>query len=110
MGWEQAGFSDGTMRCSECKQYAKPTEEPDPCLGWLIGVWAACCGHGDISKCYVSCSPSSAFGRRRDEFFRTVAAKVGKISDPEWVVINEAMYGRNAFLALRHWPRSRRKR
>jgi len=32
--------------CQTCSQEI-PTDGPDPCLGMLPGVWAACCGHGD---------------------------------------------------------------
>ena len=28
--------------------------EPDPCIGKIAGVSAACCGHGDDSKAYVA--------------------------------------------------------
>ena len=28
--------------------------KPDPCIGNLAGVSAACCGHGDDSKAYVA--------------------------------------------------------
>ena len=31
--------------CVKCHRSAGP-DEPDPCLGWLPGVRAACCGHG----------------------------------------------------------------
>lgn len=38
--------------CGYCDEY--PTKEGhDSCLGILIGVMNACCGHGDINECYV---------------------------------------------------------
>jgi hypothetical protein len=38
--------AEGVMpRCKRCKQIHVPPR-PDPCLGVLEGVEAACCGHG----------------------------------------------------------------
>lgn len=34
-------------RCRACHIEYTPGLEPDPCLGWLPGITAACCGHGD---------------------------------------------------------------
>ena len=28
--------------------------QPDPCIGYIKGVSAACCGHGDDDEAYVS--------------------------------------------------------
>ena len=30
-----------------------PTGPPNPCLGHLIGVIGACCGHGEVGRAYV---------------------------------------------------------
>lgn len=32
--------------CKVCKELHSPLY-PDPCLGYIPGVFAACCGHGD---------------------------------------------------------------
>lgn len=38
--------------CGNCGKHS--TEEGhDACLGALIGVKNACCGHGDVEECYV---------------------------------------------------------
>ena len=43
---------DTSHPCGNCgKDYTK--EGQDGCLGTLIGVKNACCGHGDVSECYV---------------------------------------------------------
>lgn len=48
-------YDDSTPRsCSACgAALAGYCEEPDPCLGWLPGVDAACCGHGEPVAAYV---------------------------------------------------------
>lgn len=35
--------------CAVCGAHWQSTDDdtPDPCLGTLPGVWAACCGHGE---------------------------------------------------------------
>lgn len=41
-----------TRPCGNCgKKYTK--EGHDGCLGTLIGVMNACCGHGDIEEAYI---------------------------------------------------------
>ena len=41
-----------TMKCGHCqRKYSK--EGHDGCLGTLIGLMNACCGHGDIKETYV---------------------------------------------------------
>jgi hypothetical protein len=36
---------------------------PDPCIGRVLpGIWACCCGHGDVSKAYVDPNESWAEG------------------------------------------------
>lgn len=43
---------DMSHPCGNCsKHYTK--EGHDGCLGTLIGVMNACCGHGEIDECYV---------------------------------------------------------
>jgi hypothetical protein len=38
--------------CGNCgKHYTK--DGHDGCLGTLIGVMNACCGHGNINECYI---------------------------------------------------------
>ena len=39
--------------CKKCKKEVK-VGEPDPCIGMLPDVISACCGHGDVSKAYVT--------------------------------------------------------
>ena len=41
-----------TRPCAECGVIPEPNG-PDPCIGWLPGVRAACCGHGGRSEAYV---------------------------------------------------------
>lgn len=44
--------SDLNRECSECK--CSPGDEGhDQCLGKLVGLMAACCGHGEVEKAYV---------------------------------------------------------
>lgn len=38
--------------CPSCKA-PLVVDVPDPCLGKLPGVLAACCGHGDRSAAYI---------------------------------------------------------
>jgi hypothetical protein len=38
--------------CVHCGALAGP-DGPDPCLGMLPGVVAACCGHGTVDEAYV---------------------------------------------------------
>lgn len=38
--------------CPKCNLSSR-NDEPDPCLGMLMGVKYACCGHGDESQAYV---------------------------------------------------------
>ena len=38
--------------CGICNKHFTP-EGHDPCLGTLIGVKNACCGHGEISGAYI---------------------------------------------------------
>lgn len=43
---------DTSHPCGNCgKHYTK--EGHDGCLGTLIGVMNACCGHGEIDECYI---------------------------------------------------------
>ncbi len=39
-------------KCPKCG-VLHDSEFVDKCLGRLIGLMNACCGHGDIDKCYV---------------------------------------------------------
>lgn len=59
--WTQGGgwvYTDGgepasvEKPCTCCGELAEP-EGPDPCLGRLPGVRAACCGHGNPSEAYI---------------------------------------------------------
>jgi hypothetical protein len=43
----------GGIRCAECGQIRVEPGEPDPCLGRLEGVAAACCGHGQRRYAYI---------------------------------------------------------
>lgn len=38
--------------CSLCKRKITPGE-PDPCMGYVPGIKAACCGHGEIDFAYA---------------------------------------------------------
>jgi len=49
--------------CSHCGLTPTP-QGPDPCLGHLPGVRAACCGHGDPNQAYIL----FANGRRIEHF------------------------------------------
>lgn len=40
--------------CAKCGAPDPGIDEPDPCLGHLPGVWAACCGHGVTEFAYVT--------------------------------------------------------
>jgi hypothetical protein len=48
--------------CIACHQLAEP-HGPDPCLGWLPGVKAACCGHG-VEEPYVLLDDGSVYRER----------------------------------------------
>lgn len=39
--------------CSACGRCALSVKAPDPCIGYLPGVLAACCGHGLVHSAYV---------------------------------------------------------
>lgn len=36
-------------------------KSPDPCIGFLPGVLACCCGHGDPTEEYVLCADGTRF-------------------------------------------------
>ena len=40
-------------RCNRCDAELVDGK-PDPCIVYIVGVSAACCGHGDDEKAYVS--------------------------------------------------------
>jgi hypothetical protein len=63
-------------RCAVCGEVRRD-DEPDPCLGMLPGVWAACCGHGDPERAYVAISDGQTlYGPAAVAFFaRTVQGK-----------------------------------
>lgn len=54
-----ATYEDGTplreeeRPCAACGLCAAGRDTPDPCLGPLPGVLAACCGHGLLHSAYV---------------------------------------------------------
>lgn len=55
---ELGPYDGGLWRpCAVCRA-EQPDGEPDACLGYVDGVWAACCGHGDVRQAYAA---------RRDE-------------------------------------------
>src|SRR5512142_3377383 len=43
----------GERPCGLCGLVADEWLGPDPCLGLINGVAAACCGHGDTNEAYV---------------------------------------------------------
>jgi hypothetical protein len=43
---------NGKVKCNHCGMEMKD-DEYDSCLGKLPGVKYACCGHGEISECYI---------------------------------------------------------
>ena len=63
--------------------------EPDPCVGYLPGVYNACCGHGDPRKAYVCFGfAEDAVITLRDEkalhVIRVMRAALGGESNPSW--------------------------
>lgn len=52
--WEDTGDKVSTSHrpCGRCGRYSTQ-EGHDQCLGTLIGVMNACCGHGDDTQAYV---------------------------------------------------------
>lgn len=62
--------------CNACGARC-PDDAPDPCLGMLPGVSAACCGHGDPGGAYVLYSDGrTQYGNFDNQ--RTKSEKTGK--------------------------------
>ncbi len=46
-------LATGERPCGSCGLVADEGYVPDPCIGMIPGVRAACCGHGDPSQAYI---------------------------------------------------------
>lgn len=74
--------------CSHCNQYA--TEKGhDACLGTLIGIMNACCGHGNIDEAYVQfLDGSTVNGQDAETILRVLKANSeGYECDPKRDII-----------------------
>ncbi len=83
-------------KCGKCGAHLLSwCTEPDPCIGYLPGVFNACCGHGDDAEAYIT------FGLRgdgrsdtiksprhygKDAIFvmNAIRTALGDLDDPAW--------------------------
>lgn len=63
--------SDWWETCTACGRM-RESDKPDPCLGMLDGVWAACCGHGDTEHAYVAPEGGVLYREDAERYFAEV--------------------------------------
>ena len=75
-GWVFSDTGESTAEtycdrpCGHCGMFSTP-EGHDACLGTLLGVMNACCGHGQVSDAYVQFEDGSCiYGEEADKYER----------------------------------------
>lgn len=73
----------GARRLSLCT-------EPDPCIGYLPGVYNACCGHGEDDNAYITFGfekhghKNYAYGQEAIEIMTAMRTALANQSDERW--------------------------
>ena len=64
--------------------------EPDPCIGYLPGVYNACCGHGNDNEAYITFGVDKhghsnyAHGQEAIEIMTGIRTALGNLNDKRW--------------------------
>lgn len=93
-----ASYEDGVdihdeeRACTACGQCAPDRLAPDPCLGLLPGVYAACCGHGLLNSAYVARRGHQTLtGRAAATFFTECGVTVAELRDDDDPTIGQQL-------------------
>lgn len=76
--------------CPKCECFiGRRCVTPDPCIGYLPGVYNACCGHGDDKSAYVSFgftkkTAVNITGRKALKIIQAMRQSLGTQSDEAW--------------------------
>lgn len=77
--------------CESCHESLPPDcTGPDACIGYLPGVWNACCGHGDPAGAYIifgfsrSDHRNYTSGKKAIEIMDAMRKALGSLSDEAW--------------------------
>jgi hypothetical protein len=61
---------------------------PDPCVGYLPGVYNACCGHGEDDEAYITFGGAkggpAAYGAHAKTIMTAMRHALGDINDESW--------------------------
>ena len=76
--------------CSKCEVSIWPRcSHPDPCIGYLPGVYNACCGHGKDDEAYITFglpegNDNYASGTVALEIITAMRSALGDLSYEKW--------------------------
>lgn len=78
------------FKCPKCECIiSERCVKPDPCIGYLPGVFNACCGHGDDKTAYISFGFTketcvNVRGRKALKIMQAMRESLGNQSDKSW--------------------------